>query len=50
MDIAYPPRPLRMRQVTYDRLLDKLAAAERIVDRVADERLILAARRLGVWP
>jgi hypothetical protein len=36
MDIAYPPKPLRMRQVVYDQLLDKLARAECIVDRVAD--------------
>jgi hypothetical protein len=50
MDDQYPERPSRMRQSTYDRLLDKLIAAERIVDRVAGERLILAARRLGVWP
>jgi hypothetical protein len=49
-DGGYPEKPPWMRQVTYYKLLDKLAAAERIVDRVADERLILAARRLGGGP
>jgi len=50
MDDHYPERPSRMRWATYDRLVDKLVAADRVADRVADERLILAARRLGVWP
>jgi hypothetical protein len=35
-----------MRWATYDRLINKLSAA----DRVKDERLILAARRLGCLP
>jgi hypothetical protein len=46
MDIAYPPKPLRMRQVTYGKLLDRLAAAECIVGRVADERLLAAVVKL----
>ena len=41
---TYPNKPKRMRRATYDRLMEKLAAAED----VADERLIvLAARLLG---
>ena len=43
-DDEYPDKPKRMRWTTYNRLMDKLAAA----DGVADERLILlAARWLG---
>ena len=44
MDDHYPPeKPPRMRGATYDRLLDKLIAA----DRVADERMLLLASKLG---
>ena len=32
---------------TYARLLDKLIAADRIADRVADERMFLLISRLG---
>jgi hypothetical protein len=43
-DDTYPDKPKRMRWTTYNRLMDKLVAA----DGVADERLILlAARWLG---
>src|SRR5262245_7710346 len=41
-DADYPAKPKRMRWTTYDRLMDKLAAA----DGVADEQLILLAARL----
>jgi hypothetical protein len=40
-DDEYPDKPPRMRWATYNRLLDKLRAA----DDVADERLILLAAR-----
>ena len=44
MDDHYPPeKPPRMRGATYDRLLDKLIAA----DRVADERMLKFVERLG---
>jgi len=46
MDIAYPQRPSRMRRATYSRLLDKLAAAECIVGRAADERMLALVARL----
>ena len=39
----HPEKPPRMRGATYDRLLDKLIAA----DRVADERMLLLASKLG---
>jgi hypothetical protein len=43
-DDEYPDKPKRMRWATYNRLMDKVVAA----DNVADERLILlAARWLG---
>jgi hypothetical protein len=43
-DDEYPDKPKRMRWTTYNRLMDKLVAA----DRAADERLtLLAARWLG---
>jgi hypothetical protein len=43
-DAEYPDKPKRMRWTTYNQLIDKLVAA----DRVADERLVLlAARWLG---
>ncbi len=41
MDGHYPEKPPRMRGVAYDRLLDKLIAA----DRVADERMPLLASK-----
>jgi hypothetical protein len=43
LDDGYPEKPPRMRGVTYDRLLDKLIAA----DRVADERMLKFVERLG---
>ena len=43
MDGHYPEKPLRMRGATYDRLLDKLIAANRI----ADERMLKFVERLG---
>ena len=43
MDGHYPEKPPRMRWATYDRLLDKLIAANRI----ADERMLLLASKLG---
>ncbi len=42
-DDEYPDKPPRMRWATYSRLMDRLVAA----DGVADERLVLAAQRLG---
>ena len=43
MDGHYPEKPLRMRWATYDRLLDKLIAANRILD----ERMLKFVERLG---
>jgi hypothetical protein len=44
MDDHYPPeKSPRMREATYHRLLNKLIAA----DRVADERMVLLASKLG---
>jgi hypothetical protein len=44
MDDHYSPeKPPRMRGATYDGLLDKLIAA----DRVADERVLSLASKLG---
>ena len=43
MDGHYPEKPLRMRWATYDRLLDKLIAANRI----PDERMLKFVERLG---
>ena len=43
MDGHYPEKPPRMRGATYDRLLDKLIAANRI----ADERMLKFVERLG---
>jgi hypothetical protein len=45
-DDTYPDKPKRMRWKTYNRLMDKLVAADRLADRVADERLIMLAARL----
>ena len=42
MDGHYPEKPLRMRWVTYDRLLDKLIAA----DRILDERMLKFVEQL----
>ena len=42
-DDRYPDKPKRMRWTTYDRLMDKLVAA----DRVADAKLVMLAARLG---
>jgi hypothetical protein len=42
VDDEYPDKPKRMRWTTYDRLMDKLVAA----DDVADGRLVLLAARL----
>jgi hypothetical protein len=41
-DDEYPDKPKRMRWTTYNRLIDKLIAA----DGVADGRLVLLAARL----
>jgi hypothetical protein len=43
-DDRYPDKPSRMRWTTYDRLMDKLVAA----DRVADARLVRLAARWGL--
>jgi hypothetical protein len=43
-DATYPDKPKRMRWTTYNRIMDKLVAA----DRVADERLIMLAVRFGL--
>jgi hypothetical protein len=43
--VAYPPKPLRMRQGVYDRIA-RLMAAERIADRVADERMLAWVAKL----
>jgi len=42
-DDEYPDKPPRMRWATYNRLMDRLVAA----DRVADERLIQLVERLN---
>ena len=47
MDDHYPEKPRLMRRTTYARLLDKLIAADRIADRVADERMFLLISKLG---
>ena len=47
MDDHYPEKPRLMRRTTYARLLDKLIAADRIADRVADERMLLLISKLG---
>jgi len=44
-DDAYPAKPKRMRRKTYNRLMDKFVAADRLADRVADQRLIMLAAR-----
>ena len=43
MDGHYPKKPPRMRWVTYNRILDKLVAANSILD----EQLIKFVERLG---
>ena len=43
MDGHYPEKPPRMRWVTYNRILDKLVAANSILD----EQLIKFVERLG---
>ena len=47
MDDHYPEKPRLMRRTTYDRLLNKLIAADGIADRVADERMLLLTSKLG---
>jgi len=42
-DDEYPDKPKRMRWTTYNRLMDKLVAA----DEIADARLLLAAQCWG---
>lgn len=44
-DDTYPDKPKRMRWKTYNRLMDKLVAADRLADRVADQRLIMLTAR-----
>ena len=46
-DDHYPEKPPRMRWRTYDRLLDKLIAVDRVANRIADARLVWAASRLS---
>jgi hypothetical protein len=45
-DNGYPEKPPRMRWATYNRIMDRIAAA----DRVADARLLLLLSKLGVQP
>jgi hypothetical protein len=45
-DDCYPEKPPRMRWTTYNRMMDRLVAA----DRVADERLLLLIAKLGILP
>ena len=45
--IRWPRKPPRMSQAKYDQLIDKLAAAESIVEGVADERLIRSPESRG---
>jgi hypothetical protein len=44
--IRYPRKPPRMPQAKYDQLIDKLAAAESIVEGAADERLFAGLARI----
>jgi hypothetical protein len=39
-------KPKRMRWTTYHRLMDKLVAAERLAERIADQWLMILAARL----
>jgi hypothetical protein len=50
MDIPYPEKPRLMRWTTYARLLDKLIAADRVAERLADEWMLLRASKLGPLP
>ena len=42
---TYPDKPRRMRWNTYNRLMDKLVAADRLAHRLADQRLLTFAVR-----
>ena len=42
---TYPDKPRRMRWNTYNRLMDKLVAADRLANRLADQRLLTFAAR-----
>jgi len=45
-DDSYPAKPKRMRWKTYNRLMAKLVAADRLANHLADQRLMmLSARR-----
>jgi len=44
-DDRYPDKPKRMRWKTYEHLIEKLVAAERLADRLADQRLIMLTAR-----
>jgi hypothetical protein len=47
-DDSYPDKPRRMRWNTYNRLMDKLVAADRLADYLADQRLrTFAVRCVG---
>jgi hypothetical protein len=40
-----PEKPKRMRWKTYNLLMDKLVAADRLADRLAGQRLVMLAAR-----
>jgi hypothetical protein len=44
-DDSYPDKPKRIRWNTYNRLMDKLVAADRLADYLADQRLLTFATR-----
>ena len=44
--IRYPRKPPRMPQAKYDQLIDKLAAAESIVEDAANERMFAGLARI----
>jgi hypothetical protein len=44
-DDTYPDKPKRMRWKTYNRLMEKLIAADEFADRLANERCVMLAAR-----
>jgi hypothetical protein len=44
---TYPDKPRRMRWKTYSQMMEKLIAADRLADRLADQRLVMLAAGLG---
>jgi hypothetical protein len=46
-DDTYPDKPKRMRWKTYNRMMEKLVAADRLANRLADQRLVMLAAGLG---